>query len=465
MKYSDYDPIDGGDVAADDLFLVVDVSDTSMAATGTNKALTAAGVALAASTHGPTPVLTPEMFGAIGDGTTDDAAALQDMFDAAGPGTAARFRLAAKTYRVASTIVVGQIIGSEVRGASIYDTKIKPDNGVTAFRFQTTDTHSVLWADFSVEWATNQASAAAWELSGTSGTTIYWQWFERVRVHRAGRGWACATGVGSQAWWASSWRDCQATWIGESAFKFAPSSAVGMPELHLDSVYIANTGGGPTPTGPAIKAVGVELSAANLGIEGWVDTAISVSGGGSFNVTNLHIESHTGSAAYSYWVDISDTPSSIEGASFSGSATSTDAVVLIRSNAGAMVSVSDLTHGVTITGSSYIREVLWCNNGTNRFHVLRNINKASGQINDPLTGSRSTENDGSMVLIGKLPSSTVAGISAPIVRVGNVAWSLPTASATYRGEIRFVAGGSGVADRLVVCRKDAANAYAWVDLF
>lgn len=49
------------------------------------------------------------------------------------------------------------------------------------------------------------------------------------------------------------------------------------------------------------------------------------------------------------------------------------------------------------------------------------------------------------------------------VQFGNAA--LPTASATYRGEVRMVQGGAGVADRLVVCRKDAADAYAWVDLF
>ena len=43
--------------------------------------------------------------------------------------------------------------------------------------------------------------------------------------------------------------------------------------------------------------------------------------------------------------------------------------------------------------------------------------------------------------------------------------TLPTASASYRGTVAWAAGGGGVADRLVVCRKDAADAYAWVDLF
>lgn len=43
--------------------------------------------------------------------------------------------------------------------------------------------------------------------------------------------------------------------------------------------------------------------------------------------------------------------------------------------------------------------------------------------------------------------------------------TLPTATSAHRGIIAFAEGGSGAADRLVVCRKDAAGAYAWVDLF
>lgn len=41
--------------------------------------------------------------------------------------------------------------------------------------------------------------------------------------------------------------------------------------------------------------------------------------------------------------------------------------------------------------------------------------------------------------------------------------SLPACEARRRGEQRRVAGGAGVADREVVCRKDAADAYAWWD--
>jgi len=41
----------------------------------------------------------------------------------------------------------------------------------------------------------------------------------------------------------------------------------------------------------------------------------------------------------------------------------------------------------------------------------------------------------------------------------------PTCASGIRGTIYYVAGGAGVLDTLEVCRKDAADAYAWVTLF
>lgn len=42
--------------------------------------------------------------------------------------------------------------------------------------------------------------------------------------------------------------------------------------------------------------------------------------------------------------------------------------------------------------------------------------------------------------------------------------SLPTASADWRSGLVVVEGGPGVADRIVLCSKDAADAYAWRDV-
>ncbi len=41
----------------------------------------------------------------------------------------------------------------------------------------------------------------------------------------------------------------------------------------------------------------------------------------------------------------------------------------------------------------------------------------------------------------------------------------PTCNSTTRGTVNYVAGGAGVLDTFKLCRKDAADAYAWVTLF
>lgn len=49
-------------------------------------------------------------------------------------------------------------------------------------------------------------------------------------------------------------------------------------------------------------------------------------------------------------------------------------------------------------------------------------------------------------------------------RVANHA-DLPACSEELRRVVYAVEGGTGVADRLVVCRKDGVDAYDWEDLF
>lgn len=41
----------------------------------------------------------------------------------------------------------------------------------------------------------------------------------------------------------------------------------------------------------------------------------------------------------------------------------------------------------------------------------------------------------------------------------------PTAGSAYRGMVWYTPGGAGVLDKFEICRKDAADAYAWVSLF
>lgn len=66
-------------------------------------------------------------------------------------------------------------------------------------------------------------------------------------------------------------------------------------------------------------------------------------------------------------------------------------------------------------------------------------------------------------------AATLSTDTVDIVKAGKaVQWttgSKPACAAGIRGTVWYVAGGAGVADTFEVCRKDAADAYAWVALF
>ena len=76
-------------------------------------------------------------------------------------------------------------------------------------------------------------------------------------------------------------------------------------------------------------------------------------------------------------------------------------------------------------------------------------------------GTSGIANGGALILAGGANSSTGEPGAVAISDGG----TKPTCAAGIRGSIWYDAGGAGVADTFEVCRKDAANAYAWVTLF
>ena len=80
--------------------------------------------------------------------------------------------------------------------------------------------------------------------------------------------------------------------------------------------------------------------------------------------------------------------------------------------------------------------------------------------------------DGGPLHIGNNDFSKLATVSVPVsntIQIEKaVQWTTgtrPTCDSTTRGTVWYVAGGAGVADTFEVCRKDAADTYAWVSLF
>lgn len=60
-------------------------------------------------------------------------------------------------------------------------------------------------------------------------------------------------------------------------------------------------------------------------------------------------------------------------------------------------------------------------------------------------------------------SSHLNGLDS-VLPIQGAAGSKPAASVDYRGRLYITEGGTGVADTIDVCLKDAADAYAWVNI-
>lgn len=63
-------------------------------------------------------------------------------------------------------------------------------------------------------------------------------------------------------------------------------------------------------------------------------------------------------------------------------------------------------------------------------------------------------------------SASVTSINSPLDagKINSSANALPVASATYRGQIRTLEGGTGARDRNYLCLKSDAGAYSWVEV-
>ena len=65
----------------------------------------------------------------------------------------------------------------------------------------------------------------------------------------------------------------------------------------------------------------------------------------------------------------------------------------------------------------------------------------------------------------KLDDASATFRDGSVIRYGAAGLTKPAASATYRGVRAIVRGGAGVADTDEICRKDAADAYAWRSIY
>lgn len=378
----------------------------------------------------------------------------------------------ANGYLISSEIVVPFIPRSAIKGDGPGVTRFIPATTNGCFRFNTSLTWGMTFSDFSIEWAASETNtnSIGFRYGSANIDTFFLHTYENIDVINSYRAWSTLATLNSLSIWGMSWKNCHVTKCKNSGWYLASAVANGQPELSFDHCFVENTGvGSPASTGSAFYFQACEVSMTNIGIEGWYDNALTATAGGYCVINNIHIESHVFNAdSVSAFSVTSTTSLSIDGVSIAGATTANNNTVTLMFEVGdgAMLTPKNVQVLVNTTlGSSYIREVFWLNNITSRTIVAENVRVLSGGINNIFSGGRATQSECGLIHLGQLPTSSRVAVAGPIFRIGGTGEALPAASITNHGEIRFVKGAPGVADTLSICRKDAANAYAWVTLF
>jgi hypothetical protein len=272
-------------------------------------------------------------YGAAGNGSTDDTAAIQDALD---NEPYVWFPTPASYYKITSALLPARV-GQKIVGSGIETCVIQQATaGQPIFKFATDLTHSVTVSDLSLEYGSDQSNTGSvaflYDVAGGSTAGFFHHVYERLHIKSAYRGFGLIETDGGQTLWDATWRNILFEHITNRCVSMVSATPLGIPSLRFFDIAIRNTGS-PTisSTGAAFYFSGVnEATMVGLDWEGWCDTLIYADGGSNLHVDGLHVEHHLFTVTNSKMFEFSSTNAefknfswSNEGAGAGGSAAQT----------------------------------------------------------------------------------------------------------------------------------------------
>lgn len=133
---------------------------------------------------------------------------------------------------------------------------------------------------------------------------------------------------------------------------------------------------------------------------------------------------------------------------------------------GSVIATTALQAGSPATGAVYAGTVSPA--AGNSLSIAGNLNDGATAVAVKVRSTNALSTEGAEIAAFYSDNGTTkrAAITKDgAIRLNGSAGAAPTCAAAHRGTIYYTPGGAGVADSLQVCRKDAADAYAWVALY
>ncbi len=351
-------------------------------------------------------------YGAKGDGTTDDTAAIQAAVNATVVSidqTKMLFFPAGK-YKISTEIVIPTNPGIELVGTGMYSTIIEQQTAghpvIYVKQVGSSDRspplHSFAIRNMALNYPSAQTNVASiavyydWASPSIAGTVYFNHLYEDIRIFYAYKGFAFNNAHGTDAIWSSTWRRIFMAGIKQSCFDFVSAGTAGQPILCFYDCLLDNAGSGVTSTGPMfnLEAVG-ECVMTGMDLEGWYDTIANVDSC-NVKIQGLHLENNFFNSAFSKMFIVSNGSLSIDTFTCSGNATTannTDQTTMVQADASGRVDLRNGFHNVDCTlGTSYIRELVYSGSLSNNPRIsVFNVTKAGGGLSDPGTGTRAAE--------------------------------------------------------------------------
>lgn len=298
-----------------DEIIVLDKSDTSMGAGGTDKRSTVAAVA-----SNGTGVINVKTYLATGNGTTDDTTAIQAAINAV-PATGGTVFIPSGTYKLTATLTIPDVRGLRIVGASWNNCELRMfTNNVPIIKTTGTFQRGLEFSELRLSY-TNQQNFASHPLSAAihldssvPASACYYSKFSRLYLEKATWG---VLANNALSVWNCTFEDFQCAAIEHSIMTLSPSPATGQPVNYFKRITSLGEGG-PATTGVALQLAN-EARLSAIDIEDWTGPILNLDSG-TFTIDGMHIERHHGSNFIScFW--FSNCTARFDGLNFDGGIT------------------------------------------------------------------------------------------------------------------------------------------------